>query len=50
MSKEILKELEESIEGCGIAGGDNDYDKGYYDALIMVRDKIVKPQEEEDGQ
>ena len=38
----IDKELNEAIENVENAmGADNDYDCGYYNALLMVRDKIL---------
>ena len=44
MAEEIIKEINESIDGVERAAGeDNPYNLGYLDALYMVRDKIVKP-------
>ena len=47
MKEKILKELNESIDGVEQAIGDNQYDEGYLDALYMVRDRIIKPLEDE---
>jgi len=47
MKEKILKELNESIDGVEKAMGDNQYDNGYLDALYMVRDRIIKPLEDE---
>lgn len=44
MEEKILKEINDSIESVEKAmGEDNDYDKGYYDALYMVKNRIVLP-------
>jgi len=43
MIKKIITELNESIVDVENAMGDNTYDYGYYEALLMVRDKIIKP-------
>ena len=47
MKEKILKELNESIDGVEKAMGENQYDNGYLDALYMVRDRIIKPLEDE---
>ena len=45
---ETLKESEKSIdEAIEKAMGENQYDNGYLDALYMVRDRIIKPLEDE---
>ena len=49
MFDEIISEINESIEGVERAIGDNDYDKGYLDALYMVRDRIVKELKEREN-
>ena len=42
MKEEILKDINESIDGVERAMGENQYDNGYLDALYMVRVKVVK--------
>ena len=37
----IKRELDEAIYSIESCIGDNQYDLGYYEALIMVRDKIL---------
>ena len=43
MYEEILKELNETIDEAELAGGDNQYDGGFRDALHMVKHRILKP-------
>jgi len=48
MIKKIITELNESIVDVENAMGDNTYDYGYYEALLMVRDKIIKSLKEDE--
>ncbi len=48
MKEKLLKEINESIDDVERAMGENQYDNGYLDALYMVRDKIIKPLEDEE--
>jgi len=46
MINKILIELNDSIQTVEYSMGENSYDSGYYDALVMVRDQIIKPLQE----
>ena len=43
MINKIINEVNDSIREVEDAIGDDPYDYGYYEALLMVRDQIIKP-------